>query len=75
MFFIGYEFYIVNTYISCRFGNLVNIRNIIGIVLFRVRLKAESKDTEKNWQEDQGMVHSKQCHKEKDLINKIIFCC
>lgn len=71
MFFIGYEFYIVNTYISCRFGNLVNIRNIIGIVLFRVRLKAESKDTEKNWQEDQGMVHSKQRNKEEDLTIKI----
>ena len=71
MFFIGYEFYIVNTYISFGFGNLVDIRNIIGIVLFRVRLKAESKDTEKNWQEDQGMVHSKQRNKEEDLTIKI----
>ena len=67
MFIIWYKLFIVNSCISGRVDIVVDRFYINGIVLFRVRMKTESKDTQKDWQEDQGMVHSKQCHKEEDL--------
>jgi len=67
MFIIWYKFFIVNSCTSGRVDIVVDRFYINGTVLFRVRMKTESKDTQKDWQEDQGMVHSKQCHKEEDL--------